>query len=165
MRRDVREAVGSPPSIFTTNPSESINAELKRKVDYRESEWPVFNNHMEQLVESQRDEIVRALSGRGQYRLLPEFQHLGVPIQDWMKMRPDQRQKIIADFDNATLGRSKLSKSHGQLKEPLIQNPSSELSISAEDSGICTIPLVTLEAMWSKAGELLSADNAITADK
>ena len=31
MRRDVSEAVGlgSPPSIFTTNPSESVNAELK----------------------------------------------------------------------------------------------------------------------------------------
>ena len=76
MRRDVREAVGlgSPPSIFTTNPSEFVNAELKRKVDYKESEWPVINKHVEKLVESQRDEIIRALSGRGQYRLLPEFQ-------------------------------------------------------------------------------------------
>jgi hypothetical protein len=164
MRRDVREAVGlgSPPSIFTTNPSESVNAELKRKVDYKESEWPVFNKHVEKLVESQRDEIIRALSGRGQYRLLPEFQHLVVPTQDWMKMRPDQRQKVVDDFDGITLGGSKLSKPHGQLKEPSIEHPSLELSISAADSGISVIPLVTLDAMWSKAGELLSAENAIT---
>ena len=68
MRRDVREAagLGSPPSTFTTSASESMNAELKRKVNYKESEWPLFNKHMEQVVESQRDEIIRALSGRGQ---------------------------------------------------------------------------------------------------
>ena len=36
------------------------------------------------------------------------------------------------------------------------------LSISAEDSGITAIPLVTLNAMWAKAFDLLRADNAIT---
>ena len=75
MRRDIREAagLGSPPSIFTTNSSESVNAELKRKVDFKECEWTDFNKHVEELVESQRDEIIRALSGRDQYRLLPQF--------------------------------------------------------------------------------------------
>ena len=44
MRRDVRESagLGSPPVYFTTNAAESINATLKRKVDYKESEWPEF---------------------------------------------------------------------------------------------------------------------------
>lgn len=37
MRRDIREAawLGSPPAIFTTNPSESVNAMVKKKVDYK----------------------------------------------------------------------------------------------------------------------------------
>ncbi len=140
-----------------------MNAELKRKVNYKESEWPVFNKHIEQLVESQRDEIIRALSGRGQYRLLPEFQHLGVPILDWMKMRSDQRQKIASNFDAATLPTSKPSTAQGQLKETSsIQNPPSELSVSAEESGIDVIPLVTLNATWTKADQLLSADSNIT---
>ena len=54
MRKDLREAagLGSPPSIFTTNAAESINAAaLKRKVDYKESEWPNFNDHIKQFVE------------------------------------------------------------------------------------------------------------------
>lgn len=36
------------------------------------------------------------------------------------------------------------------------------LSISADNSRITTIPLVTLDAMWTKAIELLSTSNAIT---
>ena len=37
-----------------------------------------------------------------------------------------------------------------------------DLSISADDSSITTIPLVTLDAIWSKAIELLSTSSAIT---
>lgn len=60
MRRDLREAtgLGSPPAIFTTNASESINATMKRKVDYKESEWPTFNNAVKQLAQQQREEVV-----------------------------------------------------------------------------------------------------------
>ena len=124
----------------------------------------MFNKHIEQLVESQRDEVIRALSGRGQYRPLPQFQYLGVPIQNWMKMRPDQRRKIISNFQEATLPSSKASTTQGQQKETKsIPNPSSRLSVSAEDSRIDVIPLVTLSATWAKADQLLSAENAITA--
>ena len=37
------------------------------------------------------------------------------------------------------------------------------MSIDAEDSGIETIPLITLHYMWDKASKLLSIDNGITA--
>ncbi len=124
---DVREAagLGSPPSTFTTNSSESMNAELKRKVNYKESEWPVFNKHIEQLVESQRDEFFRALSDRGKYRLLPECQHLGVPIQDWMKMRSDQHQKIASTLTRQPC----LVRSHPQLKGSWKKHHLTELSV------------------------------------
>ena len=44
MLRCVREecGLGCPPDIFTTNASESVSAVLKRKVDYKWSELPVF---------------------------------------------------------------------------------------------------------------------------
>lgn len=60
MRRDLREAtgLGSPPAIFTTNASESINARMKRQVDYKESEWPTFNNAVNQLAQQQRQDVV-----------------------------------------------------------------------------------------------------------
>ena len=45
--KDLRESVGlgSPPVIFTTNGSESINALIKRKVNHKESDWPQFTNN------------------------------------------------------------------------------------------------------------------------
>ena len=70
MCKDVREAagLGSPPVIFfTTNASESTNTVMKPKVNYKETEWPAFNQIM-QLAQQQR-EVVWSLSGRGQYRL------------------------------------------------------------------------------------------------
>ena len=105
MRKDLREAsgLGSPPAQFTTNGSESINAALKCKVNHKESEWPQFNEHLKAYVQSQREEIVRALSGRGQYRLNPEFAHCGVSTQEWAKMRTDQRQQVLEKFEKATL--------------------------------------------------------------
>ena len=59
MRKDLREStgLGSPPSIFTTNASESLNATIKRNVNFRESEWPEFNEQMKRYIESQQEVI------------------------------------------------------------------------------------------------------------
>lgn len=106
MRKDLRETtlLGSPPSIFTTNGSESINAAIKRKVNYKESDWPQFNKQVKEFVSHQHEEIVRALSGRGKYCLRPDFSHYGVTAPEWMRMRPDHKasltnfQKLLYHF-------------------------------------------------------------------
>ena len=60
-------------------------------------------NILKAYVQSQREEIVWALSGRGQYRLNPEFAHHGVSTQEWTKMRTDQQQQVLEKFEKATL--------------------------------------------------------------
>ena len=77
MRKDLKESagLGSPPSIFTTNASESLNAAIKRK------EWLEFNEQMKQYVESQQEVVIRALSGCRQFWLCSEVAHYGVPTQ------------------------------------------------------------------------------------
>ena len=194
MRKDLRESVGlgSPPSIFTTNGSESINAAIKRKVNHKESDWAQFNNHIKQLMTSQHEEIIRALSQRGQYRLKPEYAHYGVTTQEWVKMRSDQRQTVLAVFEKASLKVHSFCRTNMEAGRHLPQVSTTlnsddhhefddmqqcslelsgvdstvdivtDLSISAEDSGITTIPIVTLNAMWGKAIELVTTDNAIT---
>jgi hypothetical protein len=105
MLTGVREAagLGSPPSIFTTNMSESLNYIIKQHVQYKSSEWPEFNSNLKRLVDAKREEVIRALSGRGQYRLQPQYSHLGVDELKWQRMRPDQRKKLIHKFDEAAL--------------------------------------------------------------
>lgn len=98
------------------------------------------------------------MSGRGQYRLCP------TSILEWSKMRPEQRKKIIADFHSSSL-RSE-TKVETNVISPLLGKPANTtfcLSVDAEDSGIETLPLVTLQGMWEKACKLLTMSNGITA--
>ena len=50
--------------------------------------------------------MIRSLLGRGQYRLLPEFGHLATTVHEWSKMRPEQRSKMVSDFDTAYVSKS-----------------------------------------------------------
>jgi len=92
-----------PPEIFTTNASESLNAALKKKVNYKETEWPQFNEAVKELISAQRDEVIRAISGRGKYRLVEEYSSFQVTPQNWIKMTTDQRKTIVQKFDNAKM--------------------------------------------------------------
>ena len=105
--------------------------------------------------------MIRALSGRGQFRLCSDFSHYGVSTQVWVKMTSQQRRDIVSTFENAKLPRLQNAKDRPES----IATPSSSgtiLSVSAEDSGITSIPLVTLTSMWNKASELISTPNGIT---
>ena len=107
MLKDVRIAagLGSPPGIFTTNANESLNAALKKKVNYKETEWPEFNDLIKKFVMAQRDDIIRATYGRGQYRITQEYTHLVVSHQQWIQMTPEQRKDVLKRFDSARLQR------------------------------------------------------------
>ena len=173
MRRDLRESagLGSPPGIFTTNASESINSMMKRKVSFKESEWPHFNDQVKELVKQQREEVIRALSGRGQYRLSQQFSHFSVSAAKWAKMRPEQRREIIMRFDKGTMKTKQRSSSSGpstifSLSTSEVscgqQSAIRRLSVTAVDSGITKISPTTLQNMWDKAEELMNDSSAIT---
>ena len=178
MRKDLREeaGLGSPPQPFTTNASESLNAMMKRKVDYKESEWPTFNEEVKQLARQQREEVIRSLSGRGQYRLLSQYSHFAVPTATWARMRPAQRSEVVNRFDKATI-KTKLPqlseiRSDGQgpstpsavseVLSNLTETSKNQLSVSVERCGISKLSLTTVQFMWEKAEQLISTENAIT---
>ena len=88
--------------------------------------------------------------------------------QTWAKMRSDQREKVVLEFMKARLpkkqkvpvvsaaGSSLLLHDDTSNKESLV------FDISSDDSGITSIPIVTLEGMWHKAEDLVNASNSIT---
>lgn len=59
MIQPIREecGLGNPPEIFTTNPSESINAILKHKIDYKKNKLPEFVEKVKELVEEKQKEV------------------------------------------------------------------------------------------------------------
>ena len=77
----VREecGLGCPPDIFTTNASESVNAVLKRKVDYKRNEPPVFIDKLKEFVQEQLREVERAVIGRGKYRFKEQYRFFEIP--------------------------------------------------------------------------------------
>ena len=139
---------------------------MKRKVNYKESEWPQFNKAVKELVKQQREEIIRALSDRGQYSLIQQFSHYLVSPSKWAKMRPEQCHEVVAQFVKATMknkrslpGNTSASTSTAAIAE---QPSEKKLCISAEESGITKLTLTTLQHMWQKAEELMNSDNVIT---
>ena len=99
-----REAgLGNPPLRFTTNASKSVNAMLKRKVDYKKNELHVFINHLKQVVDEQEKEVERAVISRGKYKFHPDYTHLEIKESEWFKMTKDQREKHIKKFASTRL--------------------------------------------------------------
>ena len=153
---------------------------------------------MKELVNRQRDDVIRALSGHGQYQLCEPYKHLQVDPQDWVKMTPDQRKLLLKRFaslhksydsqmqaksgnenmmsstetelpctSNTSSYKTKdseisASKSSSEKDISLIQTIShtapSVISIAYNECGIISLPLATVESMWSKAEEYLKSD-------
>ena len=177
MLKDLRIAVGlgNPPAIFTTNSSESINAVVKRKVNFKETEWPKFNQQLKQIVNEMHEEGIRALSGRGCYRLCKLYKHLQVDPSRWVQMTADQRRALVKRFDLAPLQVSKIGEQQGEASfsgegdqsftggaqaGPAIST-APKLSVTAENSGIQTLTFETVRCIWVKAEEYLKSKSDV----
>lgn len=101
----VREeaGLGSPPQIFTTNASESLNAMLKRKVNYKKNELPQFVKYFKELIDEQERELERAVIGRGKYKFQKQFSHLEVAEDNWFRMSREQREKHLKKVAQTSL--------------------------------------------------------------
>lgn len=96
---DIREAasLGSPPSIFTKYIAQKVLI-LWEWSELQETQCPEFVCQMKYLVDKQQNEVIHLLLGRGHYWLCDCVKHLGISIEEWTKMRPEQRQKILTMF-------------------------------------------------------------------
>ena len=101
MLRPIREkaGLGIPPIAFTTNASESINAMLKKKVDYKRNELPVFLEKVKELILEQDEEIKKAVISRGKYAVNSEFKKFVKTENAWFtKMKEADRVRHLQRF-------------------------------------------------------------------
>ena len=174
MLRSVREecGLGNPPDIFTTNPSESINAMLKHKMDYKKNELPTFVEKVRELSLEQNKEVERAIVNRGKYKFRAEYQFLEIPESKWFTMSIQQRKTHISKVHSLHLASamSEITYEPSSSDKPCA---SQKLSLTAESAAKgMNIPLVSVEGiicppqlpfsiLWRKATELISDANAI----
>ena len=105
MLRSVREecGLGSPPHAFTTNASESINAVIKNKVDYKKTELPAFIEKLKELEKEQQSELERAIIGRGKYRLREQYRFLEISETKWFQMTSQQRKEHLLKLQSVSV--------------------------------------------------------------
>jgi len=83
--------LGSPPRRYTTNSNESANCAVKRWVGFTKSSWPAFVDKLENLVESQQNELSRAVYRSGEYVLAPHMLAFQVDQLTWHHMTTKKR--------------------------------------------------------------------------
>lgn len=103
--RSLREelGLGSPPTAFYTNNSESINAFLKESLGYKKHQWGIFNEKVKKIVQQQQREMEKAIIGYGEYQLRSQFSFLAVNEEKWFRLSQEQRLFHIKKFNSCTV--------------------------------------------------------------
>ena len=158
----LREAagLGSPPSPYYTNASESLNNMLHAKVQFKKSQWHGFNESMKELVKESYNLVELAVIDSGDFKFKSQYQDLVVPQSRWFKMTLKQRQYHLSKVSSALV--KECDSSFGISDIPLNDLPlndlsdSTSLSISVDDAQIQSVPKEVLHGIWGKAKELIS---------
>ena len=164
----VREecGLGWPPHIFTTNASENANAVLKRKVDYKRNELPVFIDKLKELVQEQQCEVERAVIGRNKYRFTEQYRFLEIPESKWFMMNTEQRRRHLSQVQSTQVAEASEGFSQFDASDPAtteaisVTNPVLSVDLESASEQV-NIPIKCLEGIWTKASELISTNDAI----
>ena len=165
MIQPLRESagLGSPPGPFYTNDIESVNRVIKRKTNYKTSEWPEFCKLAQQLVKEQESDIEKAVIGIGEYRFKDEYKHLEIPLRKWGSMSATQREKHLKKIAAITMCQA-------QSKEVRRCGSSGDSHMSTTVLSMCDhqfnapglkLPPDILQNMFSKAEKLVTGANCI----
>ena len=89
----MRENCVAQRSTWTNNNCESINHVLKQAVQWQPNQLPDLIDKIRSLVNGQFAEADRALIGRGDFVLRPEWAKHRLPADSWAKMSDKQKRK------------------------------------------------------------------------
>jgi len=158
--------LGSPPSPFYTNASESLNTMLHEKVHYKKSEWPKFNESMKELIKENYQLVELSVIDHGDFKFRPQYQHLVVSQRRWIQMTPKQRQHHLAKVSSTLLtesGGETVSVTDFCCKNLTVaENPGRKnLSLSVEDAGIQSLLKAVLDGIWNIAENLLTVPGQV----
>ena len=146
-RSDIRSmcGLGDPPTLYTQNANECINRVIKAEQDPKSSKQTALLPYIERIrteVTRQHEEQFLAVLGLGQYRLSDEFSFMRVEEKNFFRMNDSQKKALKKKFFTAPVS---------EPRQRDVQTLHDELSVSAEKSGIISVPFPVLDAMFTKA--------------
>ena len=86
------------PMDWTNNNAEAANHVMKVAVDWKQQQIQVLINTLAKLLNHQHTEIERALVGKGDLILQPNYQHYYIPPQSWADKTSEDKEKIVDTF-------------------------------------------------------------------
>ena len=151
--------LGNPPSEYINNDPEAANFMIKHGLQFDAKKPHEFIEEIRNIIETQQRNENRAVFGKGPYKVRKGFAHLVVDDIMWGQLNQDQRRRKLSSFLNAGIG-DKKDPIEDLVKETVSCNAPSS-AINAENSGITTIPIAILEAMFEKAANLLATPGSV----
>ena len=144
----VRSAAGLKDSC-TSNDAESNNHVLKSAADGEEMSTVEFISLSKSIALNQRQEVIRAVLNKGEYRLKGEYSSLQVDESKWYQMSKEQRTKHLRKVLETPVKGTKA------------RNADDVLSISYTSANLMKPPTM-MHVIWTKAEEYLNTCGSIS---
>ena len=157
--------LGFPPDVYTQNASESMNKVVKEEdkddSSSRRKKKSISDivERLRKIVQRQEEEQFLAVLGKGEYKLVHDFQHLEVG-DNYYRMTPKQKATLRKEF--FTCSRNEATPVHSVTEsENLEVENQVELSVAPENSQILSVPFAVLKELFSGARHLLTCQNGL----
>ena len=165
MLKEVRRhaGLGSPPAAYFNNIPESVNAIIKRGVEFKESEMSKFCHEMSILLLRQKEDVESSIINHGPYCLAPKFSHLEVPQDEWFKKNTNQKEACVKKFRNTKMSNNSdcTGATETASTPPCAEQARIRISVDLVNSGITSLHPTTLQCMSGKVEKLLNKPNSI----
>ena len=157
MRCELLRDLGMEDEKYTQNNSESLNALVKRYVNFQKQDVFQFVNDLQECVLEQQNELSKAAIGLGRWTLSPCYSRFEKSANNWFgSMSLTEKQSVITALNTT-------SESGGSEASIASENgPSFECSLSVPYTSLNGILSDgQLEAIWKKASSLLREKKVI----
>ena len=159
--------LGFPPEVYTQNANECMNKVVKEEDRDDSNSRPKKKTvcdiveRLRGLVQRQESEQFLAVVGKGEYKIVDEFQHLAVG-DNYYRMTAKQKAALKEEFFTCCrTERPQSSHPVSESEKPQEDETQTKLSVAPENSQIITVPYTTLKQMFSEAGSLLKCHNGL----
>lgn len=103
MIASIRRKVGYDDDFFFNNDPESMHHRIKTRMDKKKLTWPECVKQLKEMSEEQERNIQRALIDEGPYQVRPECRRLVVPVDKWLSMSKEQKERKLKEFQKMAL--------------------------------------------------------------
>ena len=159
MRYELLRDLRMEEEKYTQNNSESLNALVKRYVDFQKQDVFQFVNDLQECVLEQQNEVSKAAIGLGRWTLSPFYSCFEQSANKWFgSMSQTEKQSVITALNTTSTSESGASVAaiageNGSSFECSLSVPFTSLNGILSDG--------QLEAIWKKASSLLSEKKVI----